>query len=81
MVDTLTHHKAEIELKSNILNEEISTLSTELTELEETIWKLKQQLHYKKKVYKTYSMEKKDLTIAMEECVKLTPAICIRYYY
>lgn len=81
MISNLINHKIEIVTKSNFLEDEISTLSTEVTELEDTILKLKQQLHYKKKVLKSYSLEKKDLTIVFEQCNKITPAICIRLFY
>ena len=78
MISLLSGHKSQIQIKSNSLSEEMTTLSTEITELEETIWKLKQQLQYKKRVFQSVTIQKKDFSLVMEECHKLTPALCIR---
>lgn len=78
MVEQLAHHATEIKLKVLHVNDEITTLSTEITELEETIWKLKKQLSYKKKYLKSYNHEKRELSAALIQCTQITPALCIR---
>jgi uncharacterized coiled-coil protein SlyX len=78
MVQKLGLHSVEIKSKMAHADEEVSTLSTEVTELEETIWKLKKQLAYKKKFLKSTMHQKRELSAAMVTCQQMTPAVCIR---
>jgi hypothetical protein len=78
MVEKLGHHVGEIKLQVGHVNEEITTLSTEISELEETIWKLKRQLTYKKKYLKSYNHEKRELSLAIAHCQQMTPGVCLR---
>jgi uncharacterized coiled-coil protein SlyX len=77
-IQKLSHRSVEIKSKMAHVDEEVSTLSTEVTELEETIWKLKKQLAYKKKFLKSTVLEKRELSAAMAQCQQMTPAVCIR---
>lgn len=78
LIEQLSHHATDIKSKVAHVNDEITTLSTEITELEETIWKLKRQLSYKKKYLKSYNYEKRELSAALVQCHQMTPAVCIR---